>query len=129
MPDSSLPIQAAIFSRLGTALSPTAVYDNPPQDYSQPYVVIGDDFHQQWDTDDSVGSESLLTIHTWSSHRGKSEAKTIQGQIYDALHRYELSVSGFATVTLEYESAEVFKDSDGESWHGVSKFRALVEST
>jgi hypothetical protein len=129
MSDSGLPLQAAIFEVLTTALAPTKVYDNPPQNQSEPHVVIGEDFHVPWDTDDSIGSESLLTLHTWSVHRGKKEVKTIQGQIYDALHRYELVVNGFSTVTLEFDSAEVFKDQDGESMHGVSKFRALVEAT
>lgn len=129
MSDSSLPLQDAVLVRLTTELSPTKVYDNPPQSQAEPYVVIGEDFHVPWDTDDSVGSESLLTIHIWSVHRGKKEVKTIQGQIYDALHRYALVVDGFSTVTLEFDSADVLRDQDGESMHGVSKFRALVEAT
>lgn len=129
MSDSSLPLQDAILERLTTELSPIKVYDNPPQNQAEAYVVIGDDFHVPWDTDDSIGSESLLTLHTWSVHRGKKEVKTIQGQIYDALHRCELVVEGFSTVTIEFDSAEVFRDQDGESMHGVSKFRALVEAT
>lgn len=129
MSDSGLALQAAIFERLTVELAPVSVYDSPPQGQSAAYVVIGDDLNQPWDTDDSIGSESLLTLHTWSTHRGKKEAKTIQGQIYDALHRQTLDVSGFHTVTIEFDSAEVFKDFDGESWHGVSKFRALVEAT
>lgn len=129
MSDSGLPIQKAIFDLLSTELAPISVYDSPPQNEPEAYVVIGDDFHQPFDTDDSVGSESLLTLHTWSTHRGRKEAKTIQGQIYDALNRYELVVAGFSTITVEFDSAEVFRDLDGESWHGVSKFRALVEAT
>lgn len=129
MPDASQPLQAAVWGRLSAVLAPVPVYDNPPQDLAQPYVVIGEDFHQPWDTDDSIGSESVLTVHTWSTYRGRMEVKTIQGQIYDALHRFELPVTGFATVTVEFESAEVFRDQDGESMHGVSKFRTLVEAT
>lgn len=129
MPDAASPLETAILSRLSTALSPTKVYDRPPQNQPTPYVVVGDDYHAPWDTDDSIGSESILTIHTWSVERGKKQVKTIQGQIYDALHRYELVVTGFHTVTLEFDSAEAFTDVDGQSMHGVSKFRALVEAT
>jgi len=57
-------IQKAVFDLLVIGVDPTPVYDDVPQGASFPYVVIGDDTSIPWDTDDSVGSESTLTIHT-----------------------------------------------------------------
>src|SRR5690554_4378261 len=94
----ALALQGAILQRL-KSYSPlmaraTAVYDHVPQTAQFPYVVIGDDTAIDFDTDDTTGAESTITIHVWSQKRGRKEAKQIQGDIYDALHRYELSVSG-----------------------------------
>src|SRR5690606_34355650 len=106
------------------------VYDDVPQSASSfPYVVIGEDTHIPWDTDDSVGSESTITLHVWSRYRGKKEAKDIQGLIYQALNRYELAVDGFHLVTLEFDYSDVLLDADGHTRHGVCRYRALVEAS
>lgn len=128
MADPSLALQVAIFEHLTIQLAPVSVFNKAPQNQAQPYVLVGDDLHLPWDTDDSVGAESVLTLHIWSVQRGSKEVKTIQGQIYEALHRHELIVDGFSTITLEFESAEILEDPDGVSTHGVSKFRTLLEA-
>lgn len=126
--------QSAIFSRLSSyaPLSGISVVDHvpqPPDTGSQPfpYIVIGDDSFGAWDTDDSVGMDGEVVIHVWSRERGKKQVKTIQGHIYAALHRHELSISGQLLVTAEFVSSESFLDPDGLTRHGVSRFRVLVD--
>ena len=68
-----------------------------------------------------------MTIHVWSRYRGKKEAKQIQGEIYDALTRQELTVEDHDLVTIEFEYSDVVLDPDGQTRHGVQRFRAVVE--
>lgn len=122
-------LQTAIYTRLSSYPSMPTVYDDVPQSSSTfPYVVIGEDTHSPWDTDDSTGAESTVTIHVWSRQRGKKEAKDIQALIYAALHRYELDVAGFYLVTLEFDYSDVVLDADGLTRHGVSRYRTLAEA-
>lgn len=119
-------LHQAVFERLSDELS-TPVYDDVPRNAAFPYVVVGEDTHVPFDTDDSLGSESTVTIHVWSRYRGKKEAKQIQGEIYDALTRQELTVEDHDLITIEFEYSDVVLDPDAQTRHGVQRFRAVVE--
>lgn len=126
-------LQKAVFDRLSGFTGMPDVYDHVPQptdggsDVPFPYVTIGDDTHVPFDTDDSVGSEATITIHSWSRTRGRKEVKEIQASIRAALQRFELNVLGFALVTIEFESSDSFMDPDTLTRHGVSIFRVLLD--
>lgn len=124
-------LQEAIYSRLNgfaglTALI-DAVYDHVPQDPTFPYVQIGEDTAIPFDTHDSSGSDNTVTIHSWSRYRGKKEIKDIQRQVYLALHRFALSVTGVDTVDCQWEFADSFLDDDGLTRHGVQRFRVMLD--
>lgn len=126
----SLEIQGAIYQRLIgyaplTALV-TAIYDDVPEDKVYPYVVIGDDTAVPFDTDTSLGTEATITLHVWSRYPGMSETKRIQGAIYDALARQQVSVSGAVTLDLMPDYQEAMRDPDQETRHGVIRFRLLL---
>lgn len=108
-------------------ISGSAVYDHVPQDAVFPYVAIGDTTSAEWDTDTSLGSEATATIHVWSRERGRMEAKEIQRELYNALHRHALSITGATTVTCDWEFAETELDTDGLTRHGITRFRLLIE--
>lgn len=111
---------------LSAAIS-NRIYDSVPQDATFPYVTIGEDIHSAWDTHYEVGSWVSITIHVWSRHKGKQETKSIQGLIYNALHRVSLSSPGFNFTAVDFDSSQSFLDADGLTRHGVSTFRVLVE--
>lgn len=129
-------LQSAVFGRLSGYSGMPTVYDDVPDAPSNqelpdsyfPYVVVGEDTHAEWDTDDSTGAESTITLHVWSRYKGKKQAKDVQALIYEALHRYDLDVEGFHLVTIEFEYSDVFLDADGKTRHGVCRYRALVEA-
>ena len=110
-----------------------AIYDAVPQskdsgsDIPFPYVVIGDDTMLDWDTDTSVGKEATITIHSWSSYRGRIQVKDIQGAIYDALHLSQIIVDGYDTVLCLSEYSESILDPDGLTRHGVQRFRLIID--
>lgn len=122
-------LQAAIYTRLSGYAGMPTVYDDVPENAAYPYIAIGEDTFVPWDTDDSVGTECTITLHVWSTARGKREAKAILGLMYDALHRYNLQVEGYEMLTLEFDFADVILDADGLTRHGVARYRTFLEST
>lgn len=118
-------IQQAVFDELSELDYP--VYDHVPQVSAFPYIVIGDDTSIAFDTDESVGSESTLTIHVWSQYRGKMQVKEILQEIYDKLNRADIAVSGCHLVECVAEFQETYLESDGLTRHGVIRFRLIVE--
>lgn len=127
-----LALQTAVFNRLSSISGMPDVHQYVKQAADSgssvpfPYVVIGNDTHVPFDTDDASGSEATLVIHTWSRAKKVSETKEIQGSVYDALHRYDLEVEGFHLVTMDFEYSETFLDPDALTFHGVQRFRILL---
>jgi len=147
---ASVAIQQAIFTKLRAdaplgAMLPTslfdgdvgkAVYDRPPaSNYSElavgvfPFVVIGDDTAAEFDTDDSEGQETTVTIHAWSRYPGKKEVKQVLDAIYNALHNKSLTVTGQIVIFIFFEFMETIADPDGLTQHGVIRFRLLTQGT
>jgi len=122
---AELEIQKAIYSALDSALS-INVYDNVPDNAAAPYVVIGDDTVAEFDTDGERGFEATVTIHTWSTYRGRSQVKEIMSAVYNALHRADLTVQGYNLLGCDFEFSETFLESDGVTRHGVQRFRILI---
>lgn len=127
-------MQVAVRQRLlGTAALVayvgSRVYDDVPQETPFPYVVIGDDTSIEWDQDCSTGSESTITLHTWSRYSGRMETKLMLQAIYGALHRNELTITGGHNVVCHAEFQESFLDPDGETRHGVIRFRLLTSNS
>lgn len=118
----------------GQALSRPAIYDHPPQaidadaDTAMPYILIGDDTAIPWDTETSVGAEVTLTLHVWSRYRGRLEVKQIQAEMYNALHRATIPLSGGYIVEISYEYGETLLEESGIVRHGIQRFRLFAES-
>jgi hypothetical protein len=127
-----LAAQQAIYTALAGNITAT-VYDEVPMlpsgqpSANFPYVAIGDDTRIAWDTDDRTGAEMTMTLHIWSRANGMREAKRIAGEIYDILHRADLAVTGYHLIDCLCEFAEFMRDPDGETRHGVVRYRITVQ--
>lgn len=135
---TALRFNAPLVSLLATdpnAGSPTAaaVFDHVPQSATPedaeafPYVVLGAETQAEFDTDDQVGRETTMTIHTWSRARGLKETKEIMDAIKSVLHDATLSISGETFVLCLQEFAEAMVDPDGMTRHGVQRFRIITQ--
>jgi len=124
------PTQQAIYGALN-ALG-LRVYDSAPQDADGgsngvfPYVEVGAIVASEFDTSTETGFDFISRIHTRSRSGSMKEAKLIQGQIYDRLHRGALTVTGYNFIQLNRENSFVDRVSDG-SFHGVCEYRGLIE--
>lgn len=126
-------LQTAVFLRLNGASIGAAVHDIAPQDEDGgdaspfPYVTIGRSVITQNDTQTKNGFSALVRVHTFSRTGSMLECKNIQGAIYDALHKSELTITGFNNFSLLREDSDCFPDGDSKI-HGVCEYRALIES-
>lgn len=109
--------------------SKPAVYDDVPEYAPFPYVTVGDLTELEWDTDDSTGREGTYTFHVWSRYRGRMEVKKILDAIKASLHNQSLTVSGELVVLVLFEFVTIFKDPDGITQHGVTRFRVISTGT
>ena len=131
----ALPLQTAIYSLLTTAGLSATVFDDVPDlpagmpTSSFPYIVIGEDSFVPWDTDDRRGVRASLYLHIWSRYNGKLEVKTIMQEIDDALNRQasSLSAAGYSFIDCTLEYANVIDHSDGETRHGVLRYRVTMQ--
>jgi len=127
-----LVVQKAIYDKLVLDLS-VPIYDQVPQPNDSgdsadfPYVTIGEDNHVTIDTDTELMNQVSIVIHTWSRYRGRKETKDLQGQIYDSLHRSNLSASGYNFVNIAQVDNTSFLDADGFTRHGVQTFNLIIE--
>lgn len=129
-----IELQTAIYQKLSLALA-VPVYDHVPQvddagdngDY--PYVRIESPRDNENDTDNDTGFDTTIQLHVWSRYRGNKEAAELQAQIYNALHRQDLTVTGYGVSDVHQEFSEIMLDPDGITRHGVQRFRIFYEPT
>lgn len=127
-------IQKAIYTVLNgdaalTALGPSIVDYGPADDDAStiyPFVAIGNIIVSEWDTDDTTGFDVLARIHTYSDSHSVKETKQIQGAIYDALHRQDISVTGYDDILIRREDSDVMRTSRG-AFHGVCEYRGYLD--
>ncbi len=134
MSKAGWPLQKAIFSALVADATlaaligdPPRLFDGPPGETALPYVQIGDGTEADWGTATERGSEHQLTMHVWSRAGGRMEARAILSAIYDALHDSSLTLEGNVLVNLRFIVSQVWRETDGATYHGVARYRAVTE--
>jgi hypothetical protein len=103
------------------------VYDEVPRGAAFPYVTLGDAEVSDWSTGSSTGQEHRLTLHVWSRQGGQAEAHIIAGEIIAALEDVPLDPAGHRLVNLRFATADIRREADGRTWHGLVRFRAVTE--
>lgn len=119
-------LQAALYTALSGNIG-ADVYDIAPQGAAFPYAAIGRIVLSEMDTQTKQGHAAQIRIHTYSRTGSMKECKDIQAAIYAALHRTELTITGFNNFSLLREDTDCLTDGDGRI-HGVCEYRALIES-
>lgn len=126
---AEIEVQRAIYGAISSLGLTT--YDVAPQaadggsTAAFPYVEIGSIILTEFDDFTDRGFWLAIRIHTRSRSGSMAQTKTIQGQIYDRLHRGALSISGFQLLDLWRETTECMRSPDG-SFHGVCEYRGQI---
>ena len=120
---TELPI--ALYNHLSSIVT-YPVFDGAPQDESMPFIDLGESNFVEYNSDGRDGFNVLITVHAWSNYAGRREAKEMLDAIYQALHRAELSVTGYNVASVDYVTSRTLKESDGATTHGIIQFRILL---
>jgi hypothetical protein len=132
MSSASWALQQAVYATLIAssevqAVVGTRVYDMVPREAVFPYLVVGDDDESNADTKTEQGSEHALTVTAWSRAGGREEVKLAAEAVRSALDGAALALSGHVLIDIRYLSAQFLRESDGQTFRAVIKFRAVTE--
>lgn len=133
MISSALDLQQSIVATLAAdtavlaILGGSRIYDDTPQPAAFPYVTIGQTTARSTDADVAATDEHIVTLHVWSRARGRREALTVIDAIRTALHDRPLTLVDHALVNLRHDFSDARRDPDGDTIHGIARFRAVTE--
>ncbi len=123
---AALASSAALKALIG---DPVRVFDHVPSETAFPYVEIGEVKAARFDSASRNGLDCTVTLNVWSRYQGRREAKQILDAIYAVLHDGTLSVAGNAHVLSAFIGAETKRDDDGLTYHGIARYRVIVQAT
>jgi hypothetical protein len=130
---ASWALQRGIYQALAnsldlvTLLGGVRVYDDAPQSAPFPFITLGQSVTRDWSTGSEDGAEHSLTLHVWSRAGGKKEMLEIVEAIRAALHDKPLALEDHYLINLRHEFSEARLDPDGDTFHGVVRYRAVTE--
>jgi hypothetical protein len=133
VPSASWALQQAVFAALAedaallALLGGPRIYDDVPQGTGFPYVTFALSQVRDWSTSTEAGAEHALTLHVWSQAKGRKETHEIMSALGAALHDRPLVLSDHRLVNLRLEQSDARRDTDGETCHGIVRFRAVTE--
>ena len=133
MPSASWALQQAVFAALAedaallALLGGPRIYDDVPQGTAFPYVTFALSQVRDWSTSTEAGAEHTLTLHVWSQAKGRKETHEIMSALGSALHEQPLSLTGHRLINLRLEQSDARRETDGETYHGIVRFRAVTE--
>ena len=136
MSSSSWALQQALYSaitsnaQLLALLGGARIYDDVPQTAAFPYLALGQSTLRDWSSGggDGDGDEHALTFHVWSRAAGRRETHEIMSALKSALHDAALTLSGHRLVNLRHVLSEARREPDGDTYHGIVRFRAVTEA-
>jgi hypothetical protein len=120
---AKLQQSAALTATLGAG----RIFDAVPYNQPFPFAVIGEMTSTDWSTGTEQGAEHSLVLHIWSRSGGKKQTFEAASAIFDALHEAAFPLEGHGLVNLRHQSTDVRRAEDGETFHGVMRFRAVTE--
>lgn len=137
MSDSRLALQKAVYARL-TGSAPlmtkvgSRVYDFVPQASEDggpyPFIQVPEMSATAFDTKTFNGFEVRFTVNVWSrpADVGRAETHDLLNDIYDLLHKWEPTISGWKVVLFKFEFSDIIVDPDTVTYHGIQRFRVLM---
>lgn len=120
----TLSADAAIKAEVG---DPARIFDDPPQGAIFPYLTLGEARASDWKGVDG-GLEHDLRLYVFSRYAGRREVKRILAAVYDALHETALTLAGHDLINIRFVFADAFRRTDGETYQGVARFRAVTQA-
>jgi hypothetical protein len=129
---ASWALQQAVFALLSAdvnihSLVAARIFDAVPRGAAFPYIVLGEGDETAAGTATEDGREHTIAIHIWSRAGGMRESKRTASAVCVALDRSELTLEGHKLIDLRFASADYTRQSDGETYRAVLRFKAVTE--
>ena len=112
---------------LAALLGGGKIFDEPPREAALLYVTLGENVFADNSTATEAGEEHTLTLHVWSRQGGHKEAHEIAGAVLGALVDAPLALDGHHLANLRFILADVRREPDGRTYHGIVRLRAVTE--
>jgi hypothetical protein len=106
----------------------SGVFDRTPQGKNYPYVTLGEGSASDSSTKTTQGMEYSVQLQVWSREGGRRQAAQIMENIYRILHDVNLTLEGHRLVSLRFISSTISIKSDGWTYQGAMRFRAVTEA-
>ena len=130
-------LQQAVYDRLSAVSAitdaVTGIYTTAPQaaesedDSAFPYLTIGPVATTPDDDKDQNAVNALFDVHIWSRSQSALTWRAIADDVYAALQRHDLSVTGANVIECRFDGGVEFQDpEDLRTWHSVLTFRVLM---
>lgn len=102
-----------------------AIFEEAPTGNNFPYVTLGDDTGNNWETKTNHGQEITHTLHVWSRGKSSKECKNLMDTVTQIITSNPLNLAGFNVCDTRLEFAEVLQDFE-DIKHGILRFRFKV---
>jgi hypothetical protein len=112
-------------SDLAALLGGVRIYDRPPESAGFPFITLGQSALRDWSAGSEDGADQRLTVHVWSPFGGKKHMQDIIKAVRTSLGDWPLS-AGRERITLNHEFSEARLDPEGDSFHGIIRYRATT---
>lgn len=134
MADYYVPLMDYVVSALKAdaslaALVGSNIFSHVPQGTDFPYVYVEIEGLPFMDKDES-GMDFNVQVHVYDRKSSPKSVADIRSACYDILNRAGVNIALDSGTLIDIQHsglADIFKDSDGVSWHGVIEFRAVVQ--
>jgi len=132
MPSAAQALQKALHDTIASdpalvgLIGPAGVHDEPPRGSPFPFVAIGDAETRPFDRW-AQALEHLVTLHAWSRAGGARQAQAMLAALIDALEDREITLEGHRLANLALDFTTLRREPDGQTLHGVARFRAVTE--
>lgn len=115
-------------SDLASLLGGVRIYDRPPEPAGFPFITLGQSALRDWSAGSEDGADQRVTVHVWSPFGGKKHMQDIIKAVLTSLSDWPLA-AGRERITLNHEFSEARLDPEGDSFHGIIRYRATTASS
>lgn len=103
------------------------VYDVVPPQPEFPYIVLGQDGFQSWNSKTSHGCTCYLVLHVFSKGKGRKELKEIVSTVEQSLNKKSIGLEDVYLVQLSADSIQTYIESDQMTCHGIVRVKVLAQ--
>ena len=126
------PLQKAVYEALTDDVTLmgmiSGVFDRPPQGQDYPYIALGESSVSDWSTKTSNGMEHAVQMQIWSREGGRRQCAQIMENVHRILHDVNLTPDGHRLISIRFVSSTISIKSDGWTYQGTMRFRAVTET-